>query len=522
MRNRVAGLILCGSLALGAGVRGQAPPAAGGAGPEPMLSGKPLSHWIKLLKDKDASVRHNAAYALSFAGPGAWAAVPALTDALKDDAKPVRLCAIAALGRIGPHAKPAIPALTECVADEDVDVRRGAVDALGHMGPGAEQAVPHLAAALSDADKTVRLCAAQSLGHLGRTADAVVPALTAALKDPDAHIRQKAIAALGCVRRAGGRRAPAAAPALIEALHDQDVEVRRLAAYVLGDFRTEAEAVVPALIAALGDDEIRVRGQAAYALGSMGRRARPAAPALLDAVRQTSALQLREKAAWAITRIDKAAARSAAAILSKSLRDRDSGVRMWAVMALGKMGSDGQAALPLLRELLHDEILDVRQLAAQAIAEIERETERHRGQTSAGHRVKAGGTDRAAASQGGKALHRKVEVKYQTDEEIDEAAVIAAARTFVETQNQGDAKRALACIYGAQRELLRKAVEKRKRDDPERAVERILVFRGRYRMQGRPLRNQLMARVRASAVTGKGSGSFLMIHFDGAWWVVAD
>src|SRR5262245_28748603 len=67
---------------------------------------KPASvpELITKLKDKDVSVRINAAMNLSFIGPAAKAAVPALVQAFEDENAFVREFVASALGSIGPDA----------------------------------------------------------------------------------------------------------------------------------------------------------------------------------------------------------------------------------------------------------------------------------------------------------------------------------------------------------------------------------------------------------------------------------
>ena len=52
---------------------------------EATYQGKPVSHWVRMLKDKDTPSRRKAALALGEIGPRAMEAVPALTHALLQD-----------------------------------------------------------------------------------------------------------------------------------------------------------------------------------------------------------------------------------------------------------------------------------------------------------------------------------------------------------------------------------------------------------------------------------------------------
>jgi len=74
-------------------------------------------------KDKDASVRKEAALALGKVDPDPNEAVPILMDALKDKAVPVRVAAAQALGELGPAAKEAVPTLRELQKDKDKEKR---------------------------------------------------------------------------------------------------------------------------------------------------------------------------------------------------------------------------------------------------------------------------------------------------------------------------------------------------------------------------------------------------------------
>jgi HEAT repeat protein len=59
----------------------------------------------------------------------------ALFDALKDKDKTVRAQAARALGRIGPAAREAVPALTAMSRESDVIVAKEAREALQGIGP---------------------------------------------------------------------------------------------------------------------------------------------------------------------------------------------------------------------------------------------------------------------------------------------------------------------------------------------------------------------------------------------------
>ena len=88
-----------------------------------------------LLKDNDAGVRGDAAFALRRIASRADT-VSTLIALLKDKDAAVRWRAARSLGRIGPTAKDAVPVLTELRwEDEDLDVRHRAREALDQIEP---------------------------------------------------------------------------------------------------------------------------------------------------------------------------------------------------------------------------------------------------------------------------------------------------------------------------------------------------------------------------------------------------
>ena len=151
---------------------------------------------MRALKDSDAEVRQQAAFALSqLRDPRA---VPALTSALKDESDEVREQAIFALSQI--RDVNAVPALTTALSDPKANVRQQAAFALSQIGD--EKAVPALVGALKDKDAEVRQQAAFALSQIGD--ESAIEPLTALLKDPSSEVRQQAIFALS--QLAGGER----------------------------------------------------------------------------------------------------------------------------------------------------------------------------------------------------------------------------------------------------------------------------------------------------------------------------
>lgn len=177
-----------------------APAPAADAGPgEVTYKGKPLSHYVRQLNDKDFTTRLFAFSAFDQIGPAAGAAVPGLIAVLEGN-EPARQenepslkgAAIAALGAIGPAAAPAVPKIAEALASNDVELRRAAAKSLARIGPAAKEAVPALVSALQEPVMDVRISVIQALGEIGPAASAAIPALKALKKHKQAWVRSYA------------------------------------------------------------------------------------------------------------------------------------------------------------------------------------------------------------------------------------------------------------------------------------------------------------------------------------------
>ena len=187
----------------------------------------------------------------------------------------------------------------------------------------------------SDADKEQSRRAAQALGSFGPDAQAAVPLLVQALQSPSTEVREFAVDALGRI----GREPSSVVPAILaEAdLPPEHVNYallaafRRSAAIALGRFGPAAAAAEPMLTKALQDEDRLYRVQAALAL-------------------------------WRISRHPRALP-----TLQAALKDSDSEVAFEAVLALGEIGVDAQAAASDLVTALNHPDPDVRRAAASVL-----------------------------------------------------------------------------------------------------------------------------------------------------------
>jgi HEAT repeat protein len=139
------------------------------------------------LSDADPRVRHEAARALTEAGPLATAAVERLAQLAGRDGDPdVRLQAVLALGNIGPGAGEAVPALLGVLRNDSRDgIRGNAGWALGRIHAQPETVIPALVEAfLREEMNDTRGMIAMGLAGYGNATRAAIPLFQAAAADP--------------------------------------------------------------------------------------------------------------------------------------------------------------------------------------------------------------------------------------------------------------------------------------------------------------------------------------------------
>src|SRR5262245_33190676 len=110
-------MLVCLGLGL---VLAGAPAALAAEKKEPVFRGKPLSYWMKALKDKDRAARKDAIQAVAGIGPEAKAAVPALIGILKEKDLLLSSEAGSALRKLGAAA---LPELRKALKDKDARTR---------------------------------------------------------------------------------------------------------------------------------------------------------------------------------------------------------------------------------------------------------------------------------------------------------------------------------------------------------------------------------------------------------------
>lgn len=235
--------------------------------------GRTISGWIEELRQPDRERRFKAIEALSFAGPLAVPAIPALVELLHNPK--FGPGAAVALGCIGPKA---VDRLIPLLDHRDVMVRVYAIDALGMIGSGAAKAVPKIIVALDD--RETRFPAVTALSGIGTPALSALRKLTASDK---AVLREMAISALAY-------SGPTALPYLRKAVTDEDLMVKLVAILALEDMGPAAKPAAPELASILRDSNPTVRRLAREALVALER------PTLAEMEERTARAAAREAA----------------------------------------------------------------------------------------------------------------------------------------------------------------------------------------------------------------------------------
>src|SRR5437764_4210779 len=100
----------------------------------PLSGGRPVSHWVKMLRNPDPDLRRKAVTKLGNVGSTDAAALPAVLGALNDTDAAVRGEAILALMKFGPEADTAASDLARLRReDSDLHVRALAAKALNRV-----------------------------------------------------------------------------------------------------------------------------------------------------------------------------------------------------------------------------------------------------------------------------------------------------------------------------------------------------------------------------------------------------
>jgi HEAT repeat protein len=322
------------------------------------------SRLIAAMHDRDWQVRREAALQLGAVPRAGSDIVVALRDGLADDDSRVRRSAATALGNIGSAAARATPALIVALDDRDAAVVQAAAVALGRVGRKASRADDALEQLLGSTNPDTRLAAGEALARMDRAKATSSQALVALLADPDAQTRADAAHALGQID--GDDNDVAMYLALTKRLADDDADARRAAADALGALGRPA---VPWIIRSLSEANPVVLQATVDALANVGDAA---VPALIETLEDPSRpLLARQYAAKALARIGNGKGRVLPALV-KRLDDKEPGIRVAAIEALGNLGPEAATATPDLLAVMNDRDEDVlvREYAINAAARV--------------------------------------------------------------------------------------------------------------------------------------------------------
>lgn len=283
--------------------------------------------------------------------------IPHLTDALQNEDWQVRAMAAAALGLT---SESAIPLLHRSLRDEEWQVRSTAVTALGMLY--SDITLPSLIAASYDKDWRVRRNVSymiQNLPYDARQSDQIIPTLTKLLNDTNEDLRLGAAIALGA-------SSDNTVPVLINALQNSQDSAERIDALRSLEHDDSEDAVI-AIIQALQDENVVIRDAAVFSLSvslvDYSESLKTAAiSALINSLKDESA-EVRRGAAFGLDE----AGESAVPALIEASQDQEPRVRIFAIQALGKIGSE--SAISAINAALQDEDEDVRTSAAGALGD---------------------------------------------------------------------------------------------------------------------------------------------------------
>jgi HEAT repeat protein len=121
---------------------------------------------VEALGDGDETVRENVKESLSYLGPAAAPAVPALVRSLQD--QPDSYYAYAALQKVGAAARPAVPALVSIFRDKHAEreSREWAGTALLSIDPAGDESQAAFKEALGDPVSSLQAIAARGLRNV--------------------------------------------------------------------------------------------------------------------------------------------------------------------------------------------------------------------------------------------------------------------------------------------------------------------------------------------------------------------
>jgi len=296
-----------------------------------------VEHLIKMLENKDSSLRMNAAIALGRLRDKR--AVKHLIRALKDSSPRVRRAAAMALGILG--ANEAVEHLIERLDDESADVIIASLEAMRDLNV-SKKYVDRISNCLDNPSSRIRELAVYVLENCGENA---IDALLKALKD---NVKEVRVAAM---------------KALIMSLSSIPTERSEVVRNMIKDKLTNSPGIAEVLIELLKKTESKsIRRNAIWILGQLKD---PASVDVLVDILEKGNFEEKRLAATSLTKIPESSKK-----LIELLSHPDEEVRRLVCWVLGEI-RDKESSIYLER-MLEDQSDKVRTMAFQAINKIEK------------------------------------------------------------------------------------------------------------------------------------------------------
>lgn len=309
----------------------------------------PPEQLAAALRSPRGKVRIRAYMQLLECSSNAYAAVPALIDALADSRDEVRAYAIHVLGAVGDRR--AVSVLSQILHDDRQDwgLRRWAAVSLGQMGQSG--AVP-LIESLSGSDAWLRVVAAKAIARMPLKTAESIDALIRAATDDHPAVRIEAVKGLWGLGVHPERREEVTG-VLVEALNDPEHLVQKHALSALAFALGAHEVAMPVLLELLESGKPDLTGQAAFALAMAEAPAWQVVPKIIDALEAIEgAERIQLVQALGLYGVESEVAVPA---LVDLLGRRDYLLCHVVTETLARIGPGAREALPVLRELLDDE-----------------------------------------------------------------------------------------------------------------------------------------------------------------------
>lgn len=320
------------------------------SGAAPQGVAEPL---IRLLRDRDFSVRSEAAELLGSLGAKADDALDSLSHLLGERDPRVRSLAIKTMGQIADQSH-FLAEVASMLNDSESLVRTQALLTLGRFAEHAASQVPTLVTFLDRLHDDTAAGAARSLAGIGPEARPAVPHLINVIYRGEGESRVAAAEALGKINA----KSEDVFFALHRAADDEDHEVRYAALNSLYDLAPLYQESLPPLEKAMRHDDPETRLRAARAMSTFEDGvpqavqclARSSCPPLTESVDEPHGFdeRLYTLTASIVLQIGPAAVSE----LETQLASENTQHRLFAVWALSLLGLRADAALPALRRVL--------------------------------------------------------------------------------------------------------------------------------------------------------------------------